>query len=58
METISNGDVVTLKSAENLKMTVTDLLVNNRLQATYWNSVKGEFQTITGNRGAFQKVND
>lgn len=56
MGEIKEGDVVILKSEEDVKMTVTDLLINDRLQATFWNPTKGEFQTIVGGRDAFQKV--
>lgn len=58
MAEIKEGDIVILKSEEDVKMTVTDLLINDRLQATFWNRTKGEFQTIVGSRSAFQKVND
>lgn len=56
MGEIKEGDIVILKSEEDVKMTVTDLLINDRLQATFWNPTKGEFQTIVGGRDAFQKV--
>lgn len=56
MADIKEGDIVILKSEEDVKMTVTDLLINDRLQATFWNPTKGEFQTIVGGRDAFQKV--
>lgn len=56
MAEIKEGDIVILKSEEDVKMTVTDLLINDRLQATFWNPTKGEFQTIIGGRDAFQKV--
>ncbi len=56
MAEIKEGDIVILKSEEDVKMTVTDLLINDRLQATFWNPTKGEFQTIVGGRDAFQKV--
>lgn len=58
MGEIKEGDVVILKSEKDLKLTVTDLLVNDRLEATYWNPSKGEFQKIVGGRAAFQKVNE
>lgn len=34
---IKEGDVVTLKSETDIKMTVTSLLINNRLEAIFWN---------------------
>lgn len=58
MGEIKEGDVVILKSEKDIKLTVTDLLVNDRLEATYWNPSKGEFQKIVGGRAAFQKVNE
>ncbi len=56
MAEINKGDIVILKSEKDVKMTVTDLLINDRVQVTFWNPSKGEFQTITGSRAAFQKV--
>ena len=58
MGELKEGDVVILKSEKDIKLTVTDLLINDRLEATYWNPSKGEFQTITGNRNAFQNVSE
>lgn len=57
MNELKVGDVVILKSEEDIKLTVTALLINERLEATYWNGTKGEFQTVIGGRNAFQKVN-
>ena len=57
MGEIKEGDVVTLKSETDIKMTVTSLLINDRLEATFWNPSIGEFQTVIGSRDAFQKVN-
>ena len=57
MDEIKEGDVVYLNSEIRIKLTVTALLINERLEATYWNPSKGEFQTITGNVCAFTKVN-
>lgn len=57
MGEIKEGDVVTLKSETDIKMTVTSLLINDRLEETFWNPSKGEFQTVIGSRDAFQKVN-
>lgn len=45
-----------MKSEEDVKMTVTSLLINDRVQVTFWNPDKGEFQTITGSKAAFQEV--
>lgn len=58
MEAIKVGDVVILKSEKDIKLTVTDLLINDRLEATYWNSAKCEFQTVVGGRDAFQKISE
>lgn len=58
MGELKEGDVVILKSEKDIKLTVTDLLINDRLEATYWNPSKGEFQTIVGGRAAFQKVSE
>ena len=58
MNGLKVGDIVILKSEEDIKLTVTDLLINERLEATYWNGAKGEFQTVIGGKNAFQKVND
>lgn len=57
MNELKVGDIVILKSEEDIKLTVTALLINERLEATYWNRAKGEFQTVIGGRNAFQKVN-
>lgn len=57
MNELKTGDVVVLKTEEDVKLTVTDLLINEKLEATYWNGIKGEFQTVIGGRNAFQKVN-
>lgn len=58
MREVKEGDVVTLKSETAVKMTVTALLINDRLEATFWNPSKGEFQTVVGSRDAFQIVNE
>lgn len=58
MGEIKEGDVVILKSEKDIKLTVTSLLNNERLEATFWNPSKGEFQSIVGGRAAFQKVNE
>ena len=58
MNEIKEGDVIILNSENRIKMTVTALLINERLEATYWNPSKGEFQSITGDIRAFTKVND
>lgn len=58
MGELKEGDVVILKSEKDIKLTVTDLLINDRLEATYWNPSKGEFQMIVGGRAAFQKVSE
>lgn len=57
MNELKVGDIVILKSKDDIKLTVTDLLINEKLEATYWNDAKGEFQTVIGGRNAFQKVN-
>lgn len=57
-ELIKEGDVVALKSELHIKMTVINLLDQNRLEAAFWNKTKGEFQTIIGSINAFQKIND
>lgn len=57
MNELKVGDIVILKSEKDIKLTVTALLINEKLEATYWNSAKGEFQTVIGGRNAFQKVN-
>ena len=49
MGAIKVGDVVILKRIK--KLTVTGLLINDRLEATYWNSAKCEFQTVEGGTG-------
>ena len=43
MAEIKEGDIVILKSEKDVKMTVTDLLINDRVQVTFWNPSKGEF---------------
>lgn len=58
MDEIKEGDVIILNSENRIKMTVTAILINERLEATYWNPSKAEFQTITGDIRAFTKVND
>lgn len=58
MGEIKEGDVVILKSEKDIKLTVTSLLNNERLEATFQNPSKGEFQSIVGSRDAFQKVNE
>lgn len=58
MNELKEGDVIYLNSEIRIKLTVTALLINDRLEATYWNPSKGEFQTITGDIRAFTRVND
>lgn len=58
MNELKEGDVVYLNSESRIKLTVTSLLINDCIEATYWNPTKGEFQTIKGARHAFTKVND
>ena len=58
MGEIKIGDVVILKSEKDIKLTVTDLLTNGRLEAMYWNTTHGEFQIVTGGRDAFKKVSE
>ena len=58
MNDIVSGDIVILKSEKDIKMTVTALLVGERIEASFWNASKGEFQIITGSKFAFQKVNE
>lgn len=58
MNEIKVGDIVCLKSESLIEMTVTEIFVNYRLEATFWNQSKGEFQTITGNIQAFKKVSE
>lgn len=57
MNELKVGDIVILNSEEDIKLTVTALLINECLEATYWNQLKGEFQTVVGGRDAFKKVN-
>ena len=57
MNELKVGDVVYLNSENSIKLTITSLLVHERLEATYWNNSKGEFQTVVGGRNAFTKVN-
>ncbi|RRD02766.1 hypothetical protein [Prevotella sp. OH937_COT-195] len=56
MNELKVGDIVILNSEEDIKLTVTALLINGRLEATYWNIPKGEFQTVVGGINAFKKV--
>lgn len=58
MNELKVGDIVILKSEEDIELTVTALLINERLEATYWNPTKGEFQTVVGGRNAFKKINE
>ena len=39
MNEIKEGDVIILNSENRIKMTVTALLINERLEATYWLSL-------------------
>lgn len=57
MNELKIGDVVVLNSEKDIKLTVTAILAFERLEATYWNGIKGEFQIVIGGRNAFQKVN-
>ena len=57
MNGLKVGDIVYLNSEKDVKLTVTALLTMERLEATYWNRAKGEFQAVVGGRNAFTKVN-
>lgn len=57
MNELKIGDVVVLNSEKDIKLTVTAILAFEKLETTYWNGIKGEFQTVIGGRNAFQKVN-
>lgn len=50
--------MVILNSEKDIKLTVTAILAYEKLEATYWNNLKGEFQTVVGGINAFTKVND
>ncbi len=58
MNELKVGDIITLKSESRIKLTITSLLINDRIEAMFWNPSKGEFQTITGDIDAFRKVNE
>ncbi len=58
MNELKEGDVVILNSEKDIKLTVTAILAYEKLEATYWNNLKGEFQTVVGGINAFTKVND
>lgn len=58
MNELKVGDIVVLKSKSRIKLTITSLLINDRIEAMFWNVSKGEFQTITGDINAFRKVNE